>query len=300
VTPRGWAAFLTVAVLWGIPYAFIKVAVDDGIPPVFLAWARIVLGAVVLVGLAATAGTLAHLRGKWRWVATYAVLEISIPFPLIAFGETRISSSLAAILIAAVPTFVALLAIRFEPSERITGLRLVGLVVGFAGVVALVGIDVGGSGRELIGALAVLGAALGYAGGPMILSRQFKGADPRATMGASLAIAALVLTPFALLDVPDAAPTTDATVAILVLGLLCTAAAFVTFGALIAEVGPGRASVITYVAPVFALAVGVLALDESVGPGAIAGLVLILIGSWLSTGGRLRRRRTPGPEAPLA
>ncbi len=297
MSAKGWAAFLTVAVLWGIPYAFIKIAVEDGVPPIFLAWARIVLGAVVLLGLARAAGVLGQLRGRWRWVGVYAVLEISLPFPLIAFGETRVTSSLAAILIAAVPSFVALLALRFDPGERVSGLRLIGLAVGFGGVIALVGIDVSGSTRELVGALAILGAALGYAGGPMILARQFARADPRATMGASLGIAACVLTPFALLDVPDATPSSDALIAIVVLGLFCTAAAFVTFGRLIAEVGPSRASVITYVAPLFAVALGVVALDEAIGVGALVGLVLILLGSWLSTGGRLRRRRPHAGKA---
>ncbi len=290
MSPRAWAAFATVSVLWGIPYAFIKVAVDDGVPPIFLAWARVVLGAAVLLTLAAAAGTLGQARGRWRWIALYAVLEICIPFPLIAYGETRVSSSLAAILIAIVPTFIALLALRFDPGERITGWRLVGLAVGFGGVVALVGIDVAGSPRELVGAAVILVAALGYASGPMLLNRRFGDLDPRASMGASLLAASLVLAPFALLDLPAAPPSGRAVGAILVLGLLCTAAAFVTFGALVAEVGPGRTSIITYVAPVVAVALGVLALGESVGVGAGVGLVLILAGSWLSTGGRPRRR----------
>jgi polar amino acid transport system substrate-binding protein len=191
---------------------------------------------------------------------------------------------------------VALLAIRFEPSERATGSRAVGLVVGFAGVVALVGLDVSGSSAELLGALAILLAAVGYAAGPMIMNRHLTDLDPRALMAVALLIASLVLTPAALAHPPRATPPGEAITAMLVLGLLCTAAAFVLFSMLIAEVGPGRATVITYVSPVVAVALGVTVLGERPGAGAVAGLLLILAGSWLSTDGRL----PPGLTRPIA
>jgi drug/metabolite transporter (DMT)-like permease len=305
VSPRAWAAFGAVSTLWGIPYLFIKIAVDDGVPPLFLAWVRVALGAVVLLLLAWRAGVLGTVRGRWRWIAAYAVVEISIPFPLIAAGERHVASSLAAILIASVPLIIALLALRFDHAERVGGRRLVGLFVGLAGVVALVGIDVAGHRDELIGAGAILLAAVGYSIGPLMLKRHLSDLDPRATMGGSLAVAALVLTPFGVLSPPASAPSTEAIASLVVLGLFCTAAAFVFFGALIAEVGPSRASVITYVAPVVAVALGVTVLDERPGVGAVAGLLLILVGSWLSTDGRvppgfgtaaaiLRRRRPSG------
>jgi drug/metabolite transporter (DMT)-like permease len=186
-----------------------------------------------------------------------------------------------------VPLFIALLALRFDPAERATGSRLVGLLVGLAGVVALVGIDVAGRTEELLGAGAILLAAVGYAAGPMIYKRKLADVDARATMGASLIVAAAVLAPLAAVDPPSSSPSTSALVALVVLGLFCTAAAFVFFGALIAEVGPGRALVITYVAPVVAVALGVTVLGERPGAGAVAGLLLILAGSWLSTDGRL-------------
>jgi drug/metabolite transporter (DMT)-like permease len=182
---------------------------------------------------------------------------------------------------------VALLALRFDASERVTGSRLVGLFVGLSGVIALVGIDVAGSGDELLGALAVLGAAFGYAVGPMVLKRHLADLDPRASMGAALLVAAVALTPAAGWSAPSSMPSASAVVALLVLGLFCTAAAFVFYGALVAEAGPGRALVITYVAPVVALALGVAVLGEHVGTGAVVGLLLILAGSWLSTDGRV-------------
>ena len=114
MSARAWVAFAAVSTLWGMPYLFIKVAVDDGVSPVFLAWVRIVLGGAVLLGLAWRAGTLRALRGRWRWLAVFGIIEISIPFPLIAAGEQHVSSSLAAIIVAAAPLFVALLALRFD------------------------------------------------------------------------------------------------------------------------------------------------------------------------------------------
>lgn len=287
MSARAWFAFLSVSFLWGIPYFFIKVAVDDGVPPAFLAWIRVLLGAAVLGAISWRMGLLGTLRGRWRTVGLYALVEIAIPFPLIAAGEQAISSSLAAILIAAVPLIIALLAVRFDHDERVSGSRALGLVVGFIGVVALVGLDVAGDRAELLGAGAVLLAALGYAVGPMYLKRRLGDLDPRALMAGALAAATLALTPAALIAPPASVPSAAAIASLVVLGTLCTAAAFVLFGALIVDVGPSRASVITYVAPVIAVVLGVIALNERPGVGAILGLMLIVAGSWLSTGGRL-------------
>jgi drug/metabolite transporter (DMT)-like permease len=287
MSARAWIAFAAVSTLWGMPYLFIKVAVDDGVPPIFLAWVRVVLGAAVLLAFAWYAGTLRALRGRWRWIAVFAIVEICFPFPLIAAGEAHVSSSLAAIIVAAAPLFVALLAIRFDAEERATGGRLAGLLLGLAGVVALMGIDVAGSTEELLGGLAILFSAFCYAVGPMVLKRHFADVDARASMGGALAVAAVVLTPALVIDPPSAVPSGEAVVSLVVLGLFCTAAAFVFYGALVAEAGPGRALVITYVAPVVAVALGVAVLGERLGTGAVAGLLLILAGSWLSTDGRL-------------
>jgi drug/metabolite transporter (DMT)-like permease len=287
VSARAWIAFLSVSILWGIPYFFIKVAVDDGVPPAFLAWIRVAIAALLLGALCWRLGLLASLRGRWRVLAVFAIVEICIPFPLIGAGEQAVSSSLAAILIAAVPLIVALLAVRFDHAERATGRRLVGLVIGFGGVIALVGLDVAGDARELLGAGAILLAAVGYAVGAMLLKRRFADVDPRPVMAGALGIAALILAPAALAAPPATTPSAEAIVARVVLGVFCTAAAFVLYGSLVAEVGPGRATVITYVAPMVAVGLGVTVLGERPGAGAIAGLLLIIAGSWLSTDGRM-------------
>lgn len=287
MSARAWLAFLAVSVLWGIPYFFIKVAVDDGVSPAFLAWIRVLLAALLLGVVCWRMGLLSSLRGRGRVLALYAIAEITIPFPLIAAGEQAVSSSLAAILIASVPLIVALLALRFDHDERATGSRLAGLLIGFAGVVALVGIDVAGDAQELLGTAAILLAALGYAIGPMILNRRLGDIDPRATTAGALAIAAVVLTPAALISAPASLPSGEALASIVVLAVFCTATAFVLYATLVTEVGPSRASVITYVAPIVAVALGVSVLGERPGVGAIAGLLLIISGSWLSTGGRM-------------
>ena len=290
MSARAWTGFAALSLLWGVPYLFIKVAVDGGMSPAFVAWVRVVLAAVILLTLAGRAGVLSTVRGHWRWLAIYGLIEIAIPFPLIAAGEQHVSSSLAAILIAAVPLFVALLAIRFDQAERATGRRLAGLLIGLTGVVVLMGIDVAGKRDEMLGAAAILVAALGYAAAPMVLKRKFGHLDSRAAMGTSLAIAGVALTPFAALAPPEAMPDTDVLVSLAVLGVACTALALVVLTALIVEIGPGRALVITYINPVIAVALGVLILDERLGPGSAIGLLLIIAGSWLSTDGRLPPR----------
>jgi drug/metabolite transporter (DMT)-like permease len=284
MTRRAWWAFAVMSVTWGASYLLIKIGIEGGMPAADVAWLRVALAAVILIVLARRAGVLATLHGRWPWVIGYAVAEISIPFPLIALGEVHIASSLAAIIIASVPLIVTVLSLRFDPSERPTPMRALGLAVGFVGVIALVGIDVAGSSAEVLGALAVLVGAVGYAIGPM-------------------------LAPFAAVDLPRRTPTVGAWAAVATLGVFCTAMAFVVYTVLVREAGTGRATIITYVNPLVAVVLGVTLLGERPGPGALAGLVMILAGSWLSTGGRLpprgpqrprhRRRDDPDPEPDL-
>jgi drug/metabolite transporter (DMT)-like permease len=286
VSTRGWVLFAAVSVIWGMPYLFIKLAVEEMSPSV-VAWSRLALAAAVLLPVAWKLGALRGLGERWRILTLFAAVEMAVPWPLIGYGEVHISSSFAAILIAAVPLFVALIALRFDHSERPTRTRLAGMLIGLAGVAALVGIDVGGHSDELLGSLAVLVAAFCYAVGPMIVKRRLSDVDPLGPVAASLAIATVLVTPFALADVPDSTPSVEALSSIVVLGLVCSALAFLFFFRLIAEIGPSRATIITYINPVVALALGVAILDESVTTGVVVGLLLILAGSWLSTDGRL-------------
>ena len=305
------------SLVWGVPYLFIKIAVDDGVPPAVVAWARVALGALVLVPYAARVGALARLRDRLGWLVAFTVFEVATPFPLISYGKVHVASSLTAILIASLPLIVALVTVWVEPAERVSASRLAGLLCGLAGVVALMGIDIAGDRDELVGALAILVATVGYAIGPMIIRTRLRDADPRGVSAAALAIATVVLLPALLLTPLREAPSAGALASIAVLGVICSALAFVLFFGLIVEAGPTRATVITYVNPAVAVLLGVTLLDERVGPGAVAGLLLILAGSWLSTGGgvppslvgafartrsargRLSPARDPG-EAPAA
>jgi drug/metabolite transporter (DMT)-like permease len=306
MSPRGWALFAAVSVVWGVPYLFIKLAVDD-LAPGFVAWSRVALAALVLLPVAWRSGALRGL--PLRWLTAFALFEITIPFPLIAFGEQRVSSSLAAILIAAVPLVIAFLALRFDKGEQPSRTRFIGMLIGLGGVAALVGIDIGGRGSELVGAAAVLTATIGYACGPLIAKRHLTAGDPLGPVAGALGIASIMLLPFAIGGFPTSTPSDQALASVVVLGLICTALAFLIFFRLIAEIGPSRASIITYVNPVVALALGVAILGEHVTTGAVAGLLLILAGSWLSTDGRmppglgavatrLRRRGRSAPASP--
>ncbi len=151
MTRRAWWAFAFMSVVWGGSYLLIKIAINGGMTAADVAWGRVVIAALLLVAVAWR--EFSTLRGRWRWIVAYAVAEISIPFPLIAAGEVHVASSLAAIIIASVPLIVTVLSLRFDPSERPTPIRAAGLVIGFTGVIALVGIDLAGSGPELLGAL---------------------------------------------------------------------------------------------------------------------------------------------------
>lgn len=300
---RAWAAFVAVSILWGLPYLFIKVAVQEVSPP-FVAWARVLVAALVLLPLAWRAGAFAGLRGRVAAVLAYAALEVAIPFCLIPFGETFISSSLTAILISAMPLAVALLALRFARQERLTRTRVAGLVLGLVGVVTLMGIDVAGRPAALLGAGCILAATLCYAASPIVVNRALADLHPLGPVTAALAVSAVALTPAAALARPAAVPSAFALASLAVLGVLCTAAALAVYFFLIAEAGPGRASVITYVNPAVAVLLGVAVLGESIGPLTVAELLLIAAGSWLSTDGRLppwliARRRTGPHRQPL-
>src|SRR6266487_2301611 len=274
MTPRAWWLFALSSAIWGVPYLFIRVAVDAGVPPAFIAWARVALAAALLLPFALRRGALRGLRERSGAIAAYAACEIAVPFVLIAMGERYISSSLTAILIATMPLFVALLSLRLSTADQPTGLRLLGLVIGLGGVVALLGADL------------ILVATLGYAAAPIIVSRRLADLDPLGPVAASLTISAVALLPAVLARPPQAIPA-SALWAIAVLGVVCTALGLVVFFQLIAEAGPSRASVITYINPLVAVLLGVVVLDEHLGAMSVVGLLLILGGSWLSTGGRV-------------
>jgi drug/metabolite transporter (DMT)-like permease len=284
------------AVIWGIPYLLIKVAVDELHPAVVVAL-RCALGGLVLLPVVLARGGFAGLRGHWRWIVPFALIEITAPFLLLSFAEIRLSSSLTGLLVAMVPLLAALAA-RSVDLDRIDARRAVGLLVGFAGVALLVGVDVRGG--DLVAVLAVVGAAVGYAAGPIVLATRLRDVPSLPLAAAALALAAVVVAPWAVLERPDPAAVTGAAwLSVATLGVVCSAVALLVFFALIAEAGPARAAVITYLNPVVALALGATLLGEAVTLGMIVGFLLVLAGSWLATSRRSARAAEPTPAAPV-
>ena len=277
---RVTAVFVAVAVLWGVPYALIKIALEHGAAPLLIAWTRVAIGAAVLAAVAAARGQLRSLRRHAVALAVIAVCDIAGPFTVLTLGERRVSSSLAGILVATTPLFVGVLAASTPltaPGERPGRRGWAGLLLGFAGVVVLLGVQLSGS---LAAAGLILLAAFGYAVASLLV-RRLDDLAPLAISAAALAISTVLLAPGAAASLPArAAPAAWAALA--ALGVLCTAAAFALYYQLIADIGATRAALSGYVAPVFSVATGALFLGETLTFSALAGLILILTGSWLA------------------
>jgi len=282
MTWRVSAIFAALCIIWGLPYFFIKLAVAE-VAPVGVAWARIALGAAVLLPVAWQRGTLPDVLRHKRAVCAFAFAELIGPFFLISQGEQWVSSSLTGILIATVPLMVIILAPLFGVHEALSRRRLVGLVLGFVGVVTLLGLDVVNGALGWIGAACVVLATVGYALGSLIVQRHLAGVDELGAVAASLVVATVVLFPPALLTAPGAVPSHLVLTSLVVLGVVCTAAALWLYFSLIAHLGAARAAIITYVNPAVAALLGVVVLHESFGLGSVLGLALILTGSWLAT-----------------
>jgi drug/metabolite transporter (DMT)-like permease len=294
MSPRAASMVVALAAIWGSSYLFIKVGIDGGLSPAFISFARLALGALVLIPVAARSGALHGLRGQGRTVAFLGAVQLAVPFLLITIGERWISSSLAGILVASAPIFIALLALRIDNDERSAGAQLVGIGTGIAGVTLLLGVDVGTGGLELIGALLVLVASFAYAVGALALKRRMGDVQPVAwAAGAVSAGAAYLLVP-AIATFPSAAPSPGAAAALLALGIGGTGVAFLLYYTLIGQVGAARASVVAYLAPGFAVLYGVTLRGEVVTTWTLVGLALVLGGSWLASR-RPKERRLVRP-----
>jgi len=291
MSKRGWLLFTAMSVIWGIPYLLIKVSLRD-LTPGTLVFARTGIAAILLVPLAAKRGMLRPLLPKWRILLLYTLIEIAGPWFLLSSAEQRLSSSLAGLLVASVPLIGAIAAfivggVGGGHDDRPDKRRVLGLLVGLGGVAVLVGVDVSGSDVWAVVAIGI--TAVGYATGPMLISRKLADLPTLGVVAASLGLTAIGYAPVAATQWPTHM---DAKVlgSVLGLALICTALAFMVFFALIAEVGPARATVITYVNPAIALLLGVLLLNEPFTVGIAIGFPLILIGCFLATS-RNRARR---------
>lgn len=278
MTRRGWLLFAAMSLIWGAPYLFISIAAEH-VNPFTLVLLRTGLASLVLVPLVLRRGRLRTVLRRWRPILAFAALEIIIPWPMLNYAETRISSSMAGLLIATVPLVAALGFLVSASAERYTLRQVIGLIVGFGGVVLLLGIDIGGI--DLLAILLMLGVVICYTIAPLVLSRYLSDAPPLPVMTVALVMATIVYLPFGFTHPPVGVPLRG-WVSIVILALVCTGLAMVIFGALIIEAGPTRAMLFTYVNPVVALILGVLVLGEAVTPGMLIGLPLILGGAILA------------------
>ena len=293
---RGLVLFAAMCLIWGIPYLLLKVAVEE-LAPATVVLTRTGIGALILVPIALARGDFQGLRAVWRSLVLYTLVEICVPFLLLSYAETRLSSSLTGLLIAAVPIVAAALSRLAGSGERLGRRRLAGLLLGVVGVGALVGLDVATD--NLIAVLAVAGVALGYATGPMILARRLSQQPGLGVVAASLVLAALFYLPLGVAQAPTHWPAPRVLASILTLAVVCTALAFVVFFQLIAEVGPARATVITYVNPAIAVLLGVLVLHERFTVVTGVGFVLVLGGSVLATSATHANHVPDGATLPL-
>ena len=285
MTRRGLVLFAAMSVIWGIPYLFIRIAVDE-ITPAVLVFGRTAIATAILLPFALLRLDLRPVVARWRWVVAFAVIEIAIPWVLLATAEQQLSSSLTGLLIAGTPLAGVVIAY-VSGGDRLGRTALFGLLLGLVGVIAIVGADfrVDDAGSLL----ALLGVVICYALGPAILARRLGGLPSLGIMALSLAGTALLYAPVAAAQWPATTPSRDVLLSVLVLGTVCTAAAFLVFAALIDEIGPVRATVITYVNPAVAAVLGVVVLGETFTLAMGMGFALVIAGSAIST----RRPTTP-------
>src|SRR4051794_1630205 len=285
VSRRGLVLFAVMSILWGIPYLFIRIAVAE-VAPSFLVLARTGLAAVILLPIALAGADLRPVLARWRWLLAFAAIEIALPWVMLGSAEQHLTSSLTGLLLAGVPLVGTVFALTTGGGDQVTRGSWLGLLVGLVGVGAIVGSNLGSSDLVAFGQVAVV--VVCYAIGPAILARRLGGLSSVGVMALSLTLCALLYVPIAALQWPSAVPSTNVLGSIVILAVVCTAAAFLVFAGLIDEIGPVRATVITYVNPAVAALLGVLVLNETLTPPMVLGFGLVIAGSALAT----RRRST--------
>lgn len=290
---RGWILFIALCIIWGIPYMFTRLAVRE-VTPQTLVFLRTLPAALLLAPLALRRGALRSVLPHWRWIAVYTLLELALPWLLLSHAQQRITSSLAGLLVASVPLIAAIVYSRGSKGDFYDWRRSVGLVIGFLGVAALVGLDLGASDPLAIVELA--GVAFCFASGPFIVSRHLQGLPTLGVIAASLTLNVILYTP-AVIIWPPLPISAQTVAAVAILSLVCTATAFLVFFALIKEVGPSRSTVVTYVNPLVAVLLGVAVLGEPFTLGIAIGMPLVLLGSALATAPS-RRMAPQSPPTP--
>jgi drug/metabolite transporter (DMT)-like permease len=282
MTRRGWLLFATMSVIWGLPYLFIKVAVAHLAPPVIV-FGRTSLAAVVLLALAGRAGAIGPALRRWKPVLAFAAIEMAGPWLLLTNAEKRLPSGLTGLLVSCVPIFGALSAYALGDRHALRFVRVVGIAIGLGGVALLVNGDFGKGAVPWWSVAEVLLVCVGYATAPFIVARRLGDVPTIGVVAVSVTAVALVVAPLAWIARPDTMPPATTLWAMLGLAVVCTGIAFIVFFALIAEVGPARATLITFVNPAVAVVLGAAVLGESITAATIGGFLLVLTGCWLAT-----------------
>ena len=280
MTRRAIILFALMSVIWGVPYLFIRIAVTEITPSTMVLW-RTLIAAAILLPIALVRTDLRPVLARWRWVVAFAAVEIAIPWVALGSAEQHISSSLAGLLIAGVPLVGVAIALATGGADRFGPVGLLGMLVGIAGVALIVGADFGTTDTTALIQMGIV--VVGYALGPAILARRLDGLPTVGVMAVSLTLVAIVFVPIGVSQSPSEMPSANVLISVVVLATVCTAAAFLLFGALIDAIGPVRATVITYVNPAVAAVLGVLVLSETFTVAMGIGFALVIAGSMLAT-----------------
>ena len=282
---RNLILFLLAGFLWGIPYLFIRVAVDPetGFSPAIVVFMRVFIGALILIPISIYDKSLFIAIKGWKYIAVYALFEMVIPWILIGTAEQSITSGLAGLLVASVPIFSTIIASMYGDKSVWHPRRLFGMAIGFLGVFLLVGIESFTGSSDPIAIFMMLGASVGYAYAVIYITRKMPGVSGVAINAIAMAMTALFYSPALFLLWPDHKISLSATYSVIALGIFSTGIAFAVFFAVMAEIGPTRASLVTYMNTAFAVVLGVLILSEPLTIGIIVGLPLVLIGSYLAS-----------------
>ncbi len=282
MSKRGWSQFAIIGFIWGIPYLFLKIAVEE-ISPSVVVLGRVAIGAAILLPIAIKRKVLFIPRKYWPFVLLYTVTELIGPWYFITAAEQKITSGLAGLLVATVPIWAAILASIFGDKTVWHAGRLFGLIIGFIGVVAVVGIESLSGRQDIVAIGMVILAAMGYAYAINMITRRIPEVPGLGLNTWAMIITSVVFLPFAMNSWPTQTPSAEAIGSVVVLGVLCTAVAFILFFRLIAEVGPPRASLVTYLNTAVAVLLGVLILNEPFTLGIAVGLPLVLVGSYFAS-----------------
>lgn len=279
---KGWFLFSLVGLLWGIPYLFMKVAVEELSTPMIV-FSRLLIGATLLIPLAMREGSLKQALSYWRYILLYAVLEMVIPWSLITSSQRDLSSGVVALLVATVPIWATLFAHQTGDSTAAHRIRIIGIVIGLIGISLIVGIESISDFGNFAALAQVLIASVSYAWAVNMITRKAPGVSGLAINGIAMTISSVIFAPFALMSRPESMPSLDVTLATLGLGILCSGMAFWIFFLVLAEIGPARASLVVYPNTAVAVVLGIIILSEPITLAILIGLPLVLIGSYFAS-----------------